>query len=790
MRNLQSTKIAIFFGGSSNERNISLDSARTCYDSIRFTVEEKNILLVFIDKNLMPFKILHNWIYSNTIEDFEDIITESKDVGEKLTDDGFNKIIKECDVLIPIIHGAFGEDGKLTSIFEKLNRKAFVGSSSKALALTLNKHKTIEKLSELGYASVKNVFFTYKQWENNKSEITHDIINCLGSSNKIIVKPNDCGSSDGITFCNVKEEEIDDAVQTIVQYSENVLVEEFIDGQEFSVIVIQDINGEIIPLIPTEIVKYKDFVYTRRMKYLPGAGAFHQTPISASSNAIDRIIRESKDIFKRFNLSDWARFDGFLLNGGTVIWSDLNGITGCGMDSFLFQQAALFGMDNTGFFRLLVLRALAKEDGLISQPQIVDRKTTKIESTKIAVIGGGNTSEKHVSRMSWLNVIIKLGYLEQLSIIPIFLDKKGRFWRVPRYVSLQHTTEEIEGIIENPKRFLQGVKIAEKNITPALKSFKKLAHIIPKEITIDEFSEFDYVFNALHGGIGEDGTLQRIFEKMKIKFNGSGSVASVLCSDKSLTNNALKKMNMIDFCSPKQKVITIGEINKKLGVNSSLSVLPDEHFEKIFKLYNEMKELLGCTVFVAKPLKDGCSTGVMVIQKKHDFINYINALLKGDKSITTDSKQIIVMPNKPTEVLFEEFIGGDNIIEMTVGVIGELREVKSLFPSETISKDAVLSLDEKFNKGIGPNKTPPRILSTEAINSIMYRIEKFANYLEIQNYARIDVLYNYETDVLYLIEVNNLPGLTSATIIFTQAMITPWFKKKPTEFLHHLIQIT
>ena len=99
----------------------------------------------------------------------------------------------------------------------------------------------------------------------------------------------------------------------------------------------------------------------------------------------------------------------------------------------------------------------------------------------------------------------------------------------------------------------------------------------------------------------------------------------------------------------------------------------------------------------------------------------------------------------------------------------------------------ILTVDEKFNKGVGVNLTPPPNIAGIQLESIMTRIERVATVLGVQQYARVDAIFDRHENILYILECNTLPGLTAATVLFTQALHTPWLKLAPFEFLNSFI---
>jgi len=822
---LATLKIAIFFGGPSNERNISLDSARTFYDSVRNVVDENHIQLVFISPSLSFHSLDARWVYSNTIEDFEGL------VADPMAKADVERVFAESDVLCPMVHGAFGEDGALTAQMQAAGRKAIVGSPEKGLALTLDKHQTTARLASMNFPTVSNLLVEQQNWEADRDAIRSQIKSqiVLDEAGRFIVKPNNCGSSDGVSLCRL--EDLDAAMAKAFQHTDQVLVETRIQGREFSLIILQDEDGQVVPLMPTEVRLAKftadggEDIYTRSKKYLPGAGATHLTPIAEDEANILRIRDEAKTLFREFGLSDWARFDGFLGKDGTVYWSDLNGIPGSGLDSFLFQQAALFGLTHRDVFLLLLARAVGKEGGHLALPESA---TAPGNGQRIAVIGGGTTSERHVSRMSWFNVTQKLRALNQDIVTSIFLDQHDRFWEVPPFVALQHTVEEVEDIIYHPEHYRNGVALAKTCRSNAFYRFGESVDTLnfePRQLDLKTIAkECEFAFLALHGGRGEDGRLQRELESLGLAYNGSDSKTSPICMDKVASNRRCRQLDIEGFEAPRQFTITLANLEQRLLAlldSASLetmyqAVQRGEHpwqgpLEPRFRAYAEVvgrwisrhqTALDSPHAIVLKPRGDGCSSGVLVSRDPAFQVpRYLLFAFAGLSKIPyrwlypdfPDETMMLQMPTGDFEsLLIEQFLGDPpgekNFMEMTVGVVGPKGGMQALLPSETLAVGDVLSLDEKFNKGMGVNLTPPPKLDASQVASIRERVSQFANAFGLQNYARIDIMYHLPTDMVYLIEINTLPGLTAATILYTQALVTPEFQLKPGEFLDYLIR--
>jgi D-alanine-D-alanine ligase len=295
--------------------------------------------------------------------------------------------------------------------------------------------------------------------------------------------------------------------------------------------------------------------------------------------------------------------------------------------------------------------------------------------------------------------------------------------------------------------------------------------------------------------------------------------------NKNKTALALTSFNISGFRAPLQAHIPIASIVAELhanGVNDSAlsrilerirggdftAVRNDPAFATIRRTLHARAAAWAQLIkspggLVLKPAADGCSSGVLVTREPfNDLPIYLLAVLAGIEFIPRielangdagkDNDFALRMPSERLqELLLEENIphryGRSACIEMTVAVFGLRGEVIALLPSETPSDFSGLTVEEKFCKGIGRNLTPPPLLTREQIVSIRERIARFANAIGIEGYARIDVFYIPRDDELVLIEVNSLPGLSMATVTFTQAAITKEIKMRPSEFLEALV---
>lgn len=823
-------RAVIFLGGPSAERDISLDSARTFYDALRPDFGEGNLELIHVEGAGQWFRLQPGWVYSNTVEDYR---RQGSKALEPLDQDQCRALVQRAHALCSLVHGAYGEDGELAAELAALGRTAILGSDAAGLALTLDKHASLARLDELGRPTVRRRLL---RGPATAALDSRSLVAEVGGDAQalVVVKPNAGGSSDGVSLVGAAG--LGQAIEAAREHGPDVLIEERISGTEFSLILLQDLDGRVLPLWPTEVELQDnwggiegDRLYSRLAKYMPGYGVRQHTPARFEDHLLANIRAQAAQLFQDLGLEDWARFDGFLCADGRILWSDLNGAPGFGMDSFLFQQASQFGLDARGVSRLLLSRTVGKEGKRIDWTEPYSS-----QGLQIAVVGGGISSERHVSRMSWVNVLHKLESLGRDSVQRIFIDRTGSAWRVPHMLSLQHTVEEIEAGIASPERGQAAVAQARlewHDVSAELAALRSLENRAPEALDLEQVArEADFVFLALHGGMGEDGTLQEQLQQLGTSFNGSGAAASRLCMDKfatatraraaaipGLSPGNQRQLPMLDLRRDLQRVLgkeTIEELCRaaagEQGLTAALKSPAGAAFaELVLELTEGWRTELGSPHgLVIKPLCDGCSSGVLVSRGQgREVPVYLLAMLSGIERVPLDllygknpqraAGLLLELPPEPPAILLLEellcdpldHVGPPNRIELTCGVLGRAGEMRALWPSGTPSSQGFLTVEEKFCKGMGTNLTPPPELSEEALESVRERLGTLANALGLEGYARIDAIYDLGTDELYLIEVNTLPGMSAATVLFTQALFTPGVELAPAAFVRHLVEL-
>ena len=795
-------KIALLCGGPSPERGISLNSARSVCDHLQS--DDIEILPVYFDHQRNAFRISRAQLYSNTPSDFDFKLQSS---AKPLSQSGLVRFLKTVDLAFPAMHGAFGEDGQIQRFLER-NRIPFVGSPSNACKVAFDKYEANEFVRSHGFYSIPAAVLKIHKTDHRK---ILDSFFCDTKITRAVVKPATGGSSIGVYSVDTVDEALKRAHELFGRRLDTrVVIEPFCEGTEFTVIILENRFGMPVAILPTEIeIDYREGqIFDTRKKYLATRQVAYHCPPRFDNEVVERIQIQAEQLFKALGMRDFARFDGWLMKDGKLWFSDFNPISGMEQNSFLFMQAAQIGMSHADVLKYVIRNAcrryripLPSGTPLVTgSPQAtgdpIGVNTNKQLIHKIPQLGhqsghlpvinilfGGSTSERQVSVMSGTNVWLKLRRSGDYDPKPFLLDTDHNVWRLPYSMTLNHTVEEITEMCrkapENERR-LNRLKLRVHDKLAALPGEISEPVFLPEKMSLPEFiSCSNFVFIGLHGGIGEDGTLQKMLEEAKVPFNGSGSQSSKLCMDKFETGRTLEPL----------KSEGIHTLPKKLLKLKDLSLLNDADIKRYWKT---LSFELGASSLIVKPRGDGCSSGIARLYTWRDFKIYLHHACNHSDFIPIGSLKnqhgIIQMPTEPMdELMFESFFVTDKIqifgnrlkwetktdwIEITMGILERDGVLHALNPSLAVAAGNILTLEEKFQGGTGINITPPPhpFVKRSAVLKAKERMEKVARVLGIRGYARIDAFMHTKTGELIIIEANTTPGLTPSTVLYHQAL--------------------
>lgn len=308
---------------------------------------------------------------------------------------------------------------------------------------------------------------------------------------------------------------------------------------------------------------------------------------------------------------------------------------------------------------------------------------------KLGVIFGGMSTENEVSIVSGKNILENLDK-EKYDIFPIYIDKEGNWF-------------EYE---ENKKEIL----------------------------SINEYlKKLDVVFPVLHGKYGEDGTIQGLFELLKVPYVGCGVLSSSLGMDKIYTKIILKQagIKQTRSCYIRKR----GE--KFLYVSENF----DEEELKLNKICEKIENKIKYPMFV-KPSNSGSSIGINKAVNIEDLKKYIIEASKYDD-------KILVEEGIEGRELECAVLGNDNVI---AGSVGEIKPAEEFY-----------TYNAKYNNSSSETIVPAEIPeeTKEKIRALSIKAFKA---IDGKGLARVDFFLEGSTNEIYLNEINTLPGFTEISM--------------------------
>lgn len=277
--NKKKLRIGILFGGKSAEHEVSIQSAQNVIKAL--DKKKYQITPIKINKNgKFDFRILNNF-----------------------------------DVIFPVLHGPFGEDGSMQGLL-KLAGVPFVGAGVLGSAVGMDKDVMKRLLRDAGIPIGK--FVTVKLGEKiNFNKIKKE----LGLP--MFTKPANMGSSVGVSKVR-NENEFKKAINQAFKFDTKIIVEEFIDGREIECAVLG--NDYPVASIPGEIIANQEF-YSYDAKYID-EGAVTVIPAKIDKKTKKKIQELAIKTFKALNCEGMGRVDFFLKKNGTVLVNEINTIPG------------------------------------------------------------------------------------------------------------------------------------------------------------------------------------------------------------------------------------------------------------------------------------------------------------------------------------------------------------------------------------------------------------------------------------------------------------------------------
>jgi D-alanine-D-alanine ligase len=320
-------KIGLVYGGKSGEHEVSLQTALAVIRAFDLTRYE-----------ILPFYISPQGVWHKgpqikaAVENKEALLlkddsneTNALAIGplfKGLTEQNSDPSNEQIDVIFPLLHGTFGEDGTIQGLLEMAGIP-YIGAGVMASAVGMDKIMMKKIFAQEGLPQCEYRHFTRKQWEKDESFFVMEVEIALGYP--CFVKPANLGSSVGISKAFNRKELIQ-SVNEALRYDRKVIIEEFIDAREIEIGVLG--NDEPEATVPGEIVASNEF-YDYKAKYVDGKSALIIPAGDLSSEQIHQLREMAIEAFQAIDASGLSRVDFFLRKSdGAIMINEINTMPG------------------------------------------------------------------------------------------------------------------------------------------------------------------------------------------------------------------------------------------------------------------------------------------------------------------------------------------------------------------------------------------------------------------------------------------------------------------------------
>lgn len=324
--------IVVLAGGISTERDVSLISGKMIYKALKKNGHNAILLDVFLG---YEGKDIENIFQIDT--DWEAQVTGIKDTNpdidavKKLRPDweknffGPNviAICQKAHVVFMALHGENGENGKIQATFDLMGI-TYTGTDYVSSALAMDKGLSKDIFSQYGIPSPKGIRLKKGEADPHSVPFPCIVKACCG------------GSSVGVSIAK-KPEEYETAKEEAFKYDEVAIIEQYIEGREFSVGVL---DGKALPVI--EIAPLQGF-YDYKNKYQAGS-TIETCPAQLSEEKTNEMQRYAEEAFKALRLKNYARMDFMMSKDEDIYCLEANTLPGMTPTSLLPQEAAVIGM--------------------------------------------------------------------------------------------------------------------------------------------------------------------------------------------------------------------------------------------------------------------------------------------------------------------------------------------------------------------------------------------------------------------------------------------------------------
>jgi D-alanine-D-alanine ligase len=348
-------RVALLFGGRSAEHDVSLMSAGNVFralDPARYEV--------------VPIAVARGgaWILCRLVDGrFPAVVPADGPLLTLLPGGGGRLVVVSnddapaeppapVDVIFPVLHGPFGEDGSVQGLAE-LAGVPFVGSSVFASAAAMDKDAAKRLLRDAGLPIAR-----FRTVTPGDAPSFAELAAELGRP--LFVKPARLGSSVGVGKAD-SAQELDAALREAFRHDRKVLIEECVRGREVECGVLESEDGTLTTSLPGEIIPTnRHAFYTYEAKYLDQEGADLKVPADLPGTIVKRVQDMSVRAFRALGCEAMARIDFFLRPDMSLVVNEVNTIPGFTNISMYPMAFAASGVSNAELVDRLIRHALAR----------------------------------------------------------------------------------------------------------------------------------------------------------------------------------------------------------------------------------------------------------------------------------------------------------------------------------------------------------------------------------------------------------------------------------------------
>ncbi|MEE1444123.1 MAG: D-alanine--D-alanine ligase [Blautia sp.] len=339
--------IVVLAGGNSTEREVSISSGQGVCQALRERNHKAILVDAYFGKESMDGELFSEkydteqaaaWMRSQSSSLEEVMKTRKEFFGPHVLE-----ICQKADIVFLALHGANGEDGKVQSVLDLMGVK-YTGCGPLSSGMAMDKGITKMVFEAKGIPTPKGMTLE----KNDCSSYLSD----YGMDFPVIVKPCCGGSSVGVCIAH-NQQEYKEALMEAFSYENQVVVEQFITGREFSVAVV---DGKAYPVI--EIAPLEGF-YDYKNKYSAGS-CVETCPADLSASLTKEMQMYAEKGYEALNLQAYARLDFLMEEDGSMYCLEANTLPGMTPTSLIPQEASVIGMNYPQLCEKLIEVSLKK----------------------------------------------------------------------------------------------------------------------------------------------------------------------------------------------------------------------------------------------------------------------------------------------------------------------------------------------------------------------------------------------------------------------------------------------